>query len=130
MPERPVTVRIESYSVALGAFASLDPARAPSQNVQITLRAAPDQGVKTALLFFKDDAPAGLGWRTPQKTVVVGFLPPGAFADAYRVLQGEDPIFLEFTTNDGNDLTALHLKTDQEPLGEGPVNADGSPNRA
>jgi hypothetical protein len=57
--------------------------------------------VKTALLFFKDDAPAGLGWRTPQKTVVVG-----------------------------NDLTALHLKIDQEPLGEGPVNADGSPNRA
>jgi hypothetical protein len=72
MPERPVTVRIESYSVALGAFASLDPARAPSQNVQITLTAAPDQGVKTA----------------------------------------------------------LHPKTDQEPLGEGPVNADGSPRRA
>ena len=78
-----------------GANRGLDPARAPSQNVRITLTAAPDQGVKTALLFLKDDAPPELGSRTPQKTVVVGFLPPAAFADAYRVLQGEDPIFLE-----------------------------------
>jgi hypothetical protein len=129
MPEDPVTVRIDSYSVALGAFASLDPARTPSQNVQIILTAAPDQGVKSVFLFFKDDAPPGLGWRTPQKTVVVAFLPPAAFADAYRVLQAEAPIFIEFTTNEQRDLTAFHLKTDHEPIGEGPVNAGGGPTR-
>jgi hypothetical protein len=121
----PVTVQIEHYTVSLGAFASLDPGRAPSQNVQVSLTPVPDpEGhLRQVLLFFKQDIPLGLGWITSTKQVVVGFFPPEAFATFYPVLQGEKPLFVQYTLkDDGLDLASIHLTSGEEPIGEGPIN--------
>ena len=119
MPEGPLTVRIERYSVQLGAFASLDPGRAPSQNAEISLSAAPGQAVEGVLLFFKVDAPPKLGWINPTRTLLVAFLPPEAFVQVYGVLQAEEPVFVQYALKDDGDLEAFHLTTTDEPVGEG-----------
>jgi hypothetical protein len=52
----PVVVPIERYTVLMGAFASRDPGRAPSQNIQIFLSPPPNHDLRTILVFFKVDA--------------------------------------------------------------------------
>ncbi len=119
----PVIVPIDRYTVLMGAFASRDPGRAPSQNIQIFLSPPPNHDLRTILVFFKVDAPPKLGWKTINALTV--FLPPDAFANFYSVLRTEKPIFVQYTLRDNDDLDGFHLTSSGEPVGEGPINHSG-----
>ena len=119
----PVLVPIDRYTVLVGAFASRDPGRAPSQNIQIFLSPPPNHDLRTILVFFKVDAPPKLGWKTINALTV--FLPPDAFANFYSVLRTEKPIFVQYTLRDNDDLDGFHLTSSGEPVGEGPINHSG-----
>jgi len=94
----PVLVPIDHYTVHLGAFASRDPGRAPSQNMQIFLVPPLDHFVRNILGFFKVDVPPKLGWITGLRDSLVAFFPPDAFADFYSVLRAEKPVFAQYTS--------------------------------
>jgi hypothetical protein len=46
---------------------------------------------------------------------VTVFLPPDTFANFYSILQTEEPIFVQYTLRDNDDLD----------VGEGPINHSG-----
>jgi hypothetical protein len=123
------------------AFASRDPGRAPSQNMQIFLVPPLDHFVRNILVFFKVDVPPKLGWITGLRDSLVAFFPPDAFADFYSVLRAEKPVFAQYTLRKDahsledaaegrdTDLDSFHLTTSNEPVGEGPVNLSGERER-
>jgi hypothetical protein len=133
-----VEVPIDHYSVQLGAFASRDPGRAPSQNVQIFLDPPPEHSHGSMLIQFKVDTPRGLGHIIRAARVnLTAFFPPEAFANFYSVLRAEKPVFVQYTLREDPhsledaaearvvNLESFHLTTSHEPVGEGPVDLSG-----
>ena len=141
LPPVPIEVPIDHYSVGLGAFASKDPDRAPRQNLHVHLVPPADHGVKRILLVFRLDVPQKLGQITDARDHLTVYFPPDRFADFYRVLQGEKPLFARYTirkdahsleaaaSGRDADLDSFHLVTGDEPPGEGPGNLSGEGER-
>jgi hypothetical protein len=125
MLEVPVLVPIDHYTVLIGAFASRDPGRSPSQNIQIFLTPASGEQIRTILVFFKLDAPPKLGWINPPRNALTVFLPTETFLNFYEVLRSEKPIVVQYVVRDGDELDSFHLTSSEEPVGEGPINHSG-----
>ena len=136
-----VDVPIDHYAVALGAFASQDPDRAPRQNTNVHLFPPPDHGVKSIFIVFRVEVPPKLGQITNARDHLTVYFPPDRFADFYNVLRAEQPLFVRYkirkdvhslddlAAGRDADLESFHLLTGDEPLGEGPVDPSGESER-
>ena len=56
---------------------------------------------------------------TPNR--LTAYLPVEDFDTYHRILQTESPVFAEWTEDNCGRLTSFYLKTQEEPVGEGPV---------
>lgn len=111
--------KIGHYVVTRIAYEVSDPAD-PGAEGRITLipHADYDGPINQGVLYFRGpffgDLPA-----TSTVQAVRAILPRTEFADWYRVLRTESPVFLHWELKDENTLSILSLATTEEPVGEG-----------
>jgi hypothetical protein len=109
------SVRVERYVIRLGAFKGTT---AVTPYHFVVLQAETGQAIDAVYLLFLGGPYLGNTF-TPRR--VYAYLPPHELEKYVDVLRSEDPVYVEWNVDAAGELTTVWLRTDDEPVGEGPV---------
>jgi len=120
-------IQVKRYSVTIRNSVGAGGTVTPLLNV-IRMVPDPTKGSGNAISFaeflYPRQAPAAVGEAPDQR--VFGFFPPEEFEIHRLILQAESPVYVDWIVSASNppDLAHIALRTDPEPIGEGPADAD------
>jgi hypothetical protein len=120
-------IQVKRYSVTIRTSVGAGGTVAPLLNV-IRMVPDPTKGSGNTISYveflYPRQAPVNVGEVPDQR--VFGFFPPEEFKIHRLILQAESPVYVDWIVSASNhpDLERITLRTDPEPIGEGPADAD------
>jgi hypothetical protein len=116
------TFRVTRYVLSYGAVKTAGEKPFPWHSIILVFDSDGRPPVADAVVLFTPSNSLG-NLSTPNR--LTAYLPVEDFDTYHRILQTESPVFAEWTEDNGGRLTSFYLKTQEEPVGEGPVDRSG-----
>lgn len=112
------TFRVTRYVLSYGAVKAAVERPFPWHSIILVFDPDGRPPVSDAVVLFTSSNSLG-NLNTPDR--LTAYLPVEDFDTYHRILQTESPVFVEWTQDSNARLTSFYLKTQEEPVGEGPV---------
>lgn len=112
------TVRVTRYVLSYGAVKTAGERPFPWHSIILVFDPDSRPPVSDAVVLFTPSNSLG-NMNTPNR--LTAYLPVEDFSTYHMILQTESPVFAEWVEDAGGRLTSFYLKTQEEPVGEGPI---------